>query len=84
MVDLQFDELKWRDTDPRYDINKRSNIIILRPESYGHWKAGTAHVETKEGWSIRTSFEDYRSIDDWNTDWLWCFAPLIKEPQKIE
>lgn len=61
--------------DPRYDINKRANIIILRPTVGGNWSTGTAHVDTKEGWSIVTSFSDYYSIDEWDPDWVWCFVP---------
>jgi hypothetical protein len=40
----------WHRDDPRDAINKRDNIIILRPSMSGHfWDAGTARVETKEG-----------------------------------
>lgn len=65
----------WRKNDPRFDINKRASIIIARPSMRGQWLTGTAHVDTKEGWSIITSFEDHRSIDKWDPDWTWCFAP---------
>lgn len=67
----------WRFGDPRYAINKRDNIIILRPITYGHWMAGTGHVDTKEGWSITTDFKDHKHIDEWNKDWVWCFAPKV-------
>src|ERR1700722_2629959 len=66
----------WRRGDPRYTINKRDNIIILRPQVHG-WIAGTAFVATKDGWYIHTSFDDHKSIDKWDPDWAWCFAPKI-------
>ena len=70
----------WKNTDPRYDINKRDNIVILRPSLKGNnvYIAGTGEVDTKEGWNIFTSFEDYKLIDadtEWNPLWLWAFAP---------
>jgi hypothetical protein len=37
--------------------------------------AGTADVEMKHGWFITTSFEDHRSIDVWDKDWMWTLYP---------
>lgn len=68
----------WKATDPRIDINKRASIVILRPTLIGGWVAGTAFVDTKEGYSIRTSFEDHRVIgadENWDLDWRWAFQP---------
>lgn len=67
----------WKKTDPRLDINKRADIVILRPGCNG-MMAGTAHVDTKSGWNIFTSFDDYRLIAadaEWDQDWQWTFAP---------
>jgi len=68
----------WNKEDPRYSINKRADIIILRPSSNGRLEAGTAHVDTKETWCIFTSFTNCSLIDadsDWDKDWLWTWAP---------
>lgn len=67
----------WKYTDPRFDINKRADIVILRPSlvGHGHMNAGTAHVDTKEGWWIITDFPDHPSIEEWDPDWCWTFAP---------
>lgn len=61
----------WQNYDPRSIIYKRANIIILRPTHI----LGTGFVDTKDGWDIRTSFEDHRSIDKWDPDWKWCRSP---------
>ena len=67
---------KWNKGDPRNSINKRANIFILRPASSGyHWETGIGNVETKNGWSIWTSFAGHSSIDNWDEDWLWSWAP---------
>ena len=69
-------EGRWIFEDPRYTIYKRCNIIILRPSGpAGIWTAGTGFVETKNGWSITTSFTDHRLIDDWDKSWCWTRAP---------
>lgn len=37
--------MNWKNTDPREDINKRDNIVILRPNERGALAhVGTAHV----------------------------------------
>lgn len=67
---------RWIFEDPRHTIYKRCNIIILRPAGpAGIWHAGTGHVETKNGWSITTSFEDHRTIPEWDPSWCWARAP---------
>jgi hypothetical protein len=70
----------WKNTDPRLDINKRANIVILRPALEGKNKyiAGTGQVDTKTGWNIFTSFDDYKLIDvdsEWCSLWHWSFTP---------
>jgi hypothetical protein len=78
-------EGRWLHDDPRHTIYKRCNIIILRPAgARGHWHAGTGYVETKNGWSILTSFEDRRVIDEWDKTWLWSRAPGDKLGPSIE
>jgi hypothetical protein len=69
----------WIKTDPRHLIYKRANIIILRPSILGRfqYEAGTGHVETKNDWSIDTSFTDHSSIETWDKDWLWTRFPDI-------
>ena len=65
----------WRNTDPRIHIYKRADIIILRPVR----DLGYGQVETKNGWSISTDFEDHRSIDEWDPDWFWSRAPDLSQ-----
>lgn len=69
----------WSRGDPRHTINKRAHIVILRPALSGHgWTTGTGHVETHQGYSIITTFEDHRIIGDgdlWDDSWAWTFAP---------
>ncbi len=64
----------WRKGDPRIEINKRADIVIVRPGINGR-EAGMAQVETHQGWYIFTDFEGYKGIDDWPEDWWWTFAP---------
>ena len=71
----------WKNTDPRLDIDKRADIVILRPSltGFGHRTAGVGQVETKNGWSVHTSFEDYKCLhasEEWNPDWQWAFGPV--------
>jgi hypothetical protein len=69
---------KWSYEDPRVEINKRGSIVILRPSLTGYWIAGTGEVETHQGYSIITSFEDYPVIGfsaSWDSAWAWIFAP---------
>lgn len=68
----------WKNSDPRTDINKRDVIVILKPGLNTAFETGIGYVETKNGWSIRTSFENHKLIsetDKWDQDWLWCYAP---------
>lgn len=62
-------DYSWKKTDPRHSINKRDDIVILRPAiGHGLFYAGTAHVDTKETWCIFTDFEDHSLInadDEW-------------------
>ena len=74
---IPIDEPVWRKGDPRHDINKRARIVILRPIAPGRFGAMMADVETKHGWSIviddRSQYG--KSLDDWDPDWLWTWAP---------
>ena len=65
----------WKIEDPRFVVNKRAHIIIVRHGPLGPI-AGTGFVDTKDGWYIHTDFKDYPSIDDWDPTWKWTFAPL--------
>jgi len=48
----------WRDTDPRFDINKRATIVVVSRREC-HTEAFLAFVETKNDWSISTGLERY-------------------------
>ena len=61
----------WRNDDPREHINKRADILILRPTGGTNYRVGQGQVETKNGWSIWTTFEDHQHIDDWDPLWWW-------------
>ncbi len=66
--------LEWKSSDPRLDVSKQADIVILRP-LFG---AGCAQVQTKHGWYIHTDFEDHKTIgadDEWDQDWRWILAP---------
>lgn len=71
--------MSWKNTDPRDDINKRDNIVILRPDSKGAMShVGTAHVDSKHTYCIFTSFDDYKCIaadGKWDELWWWTRAP---------
>jgi hypothetical protein len=74
----------WKNTDPRVDIYKWARIVILRPSllGFGNMIAGIGEVETKNTWTIFTSFSDRRSYIDadtkWNEDWYWARAPEVR------
>lgn len=73
----------WRNTDPRYSINKRADIVIIRPsiKGNGQLEAGMGYVDTKDSWSIWTPFENHNYIsadDNWDTDWTWAWVPKRK------
>jgi len=74
--------MTWKNTDPRLDIHKRADIVIIRLRHYSQ-QACVAQVETKHGWYIHTGFEEpYHRVgsgDDWNPDWQWAFAPSRNE-----
>jgi hypothetical protein len=61
----------WRNDDPREHINKRADILILRPTGGTSYRVGQGKVETKNGWSIWTTFEDHQHIEDWDPLWWW-------------
>lgn len=70
--------MTWKNTDPRLNINKRADIVILRPGLQGQHIAGTGYVDTKDGWHICTSFDDYKHIsadDKWDPIWQWIHGP---------
>lgn len=65
---------EWRSTDPRIDIYKRADIVIIRPDG----SISKAHVDTKEVYCIFTDFSDYRSIcenKNWDSSWKWIYGP---------
>ena len=67
----------WKNTDPRHSINKRAEIVIIRPGAGGR-ETCLGYVDTKDGWYIHTTFEGHTSIhadDKWDTDWCWTWAP---------
>jgi hypothetical protein len=66
----------WKTEDPRFTVDKRAGIVILRPA----WRVGLGTVDTKEGWVIHTTFEDRPTIgvdDEWELGWKWAFAPGV-------
>lgn len=68
---------RWFNSDPRLSINKRANIVILRPPHGIHQPVGTGHVDSKETFCIFTSFDDHSCIhadQDWDQDWYWTFG----------
>jgi hypothetical protein len=72
---------EWKNTDPRHDIYKRANIIIIRPSSLGggHKEAALGHVETKNVYCVFTDFKDGTTHigeeSDWDEAWLWTRTP---------
>ena len=67
----------WRNEDPREHINKRADILILRPTGGVSYRVGQGQVETKHAWTIWTSFEDHQHIDEWDPLWWWDWAPRL-------
>lgn len=62
-------------TDPRYDINKHAEIVIVKPGLNGR-EISIAFVDTKEDWNIFTNFENYTCIDvnqHWDPAWKWIY-----------
>lgn len=68
-------QLPWRNLDPRLFINKRSHIVIMKTTN-GQLFSGS--VETNHGWYIHTDIPGHSSVDDWNPDWVWTYAPSSK------
>jgi hypothetical protein len=74
----------WKNTDPREHINKRGQIVILRPGLHGYhtMRAGLGLVDTKEQYIILTDFEDHHLINadqSWDPSWLWAFGPEVQK-----
>lgn len=67
----------WSNEDPRERINKRADILILRPTGGSSYRVGQGQVETKNGWSIWTTFEDHKYIESWDPLWWWDWAPTL-------
>ena len=71
--------MTWKNTDPRKDINKRANIVILRPDLNGRLEdASAAQVETKNAYCIFTNYEGHSLVNEdekWDPIWWWTFAP---------
>jgi hypothetical protein len=69
---------EWKNTDPRDEIYKRATIVIVRPNLNGAPETGIGFVETKNGYSILTSFENHGLVDEgekWDEAWWWILAP---------
>jgi hypothetical protein len=49
----------WKNTDLRYDINKRANIVIYRHDLK---QVSLAEVDTKEVYNIYTDFDGYPPV----------------------
>lgn len=67
----------WQNTDPRFSVGKYADIVILRPDR----EPCQAQVDTKNGWSICTSYDDHGHLGAdavWNQDWQWTWAPKKK------
>jgi hypothetical protein len=70
--------MEWKNSDPRIDINKRAEIVILRPSLTGKLEAGTGSVETKHVYCVFTSFENHSLVsedEEWDEAWLWIRMP---------
>jgi hypothetical protein len=73
-------DYSWKNTDPRIDIYKRARIVILRPSLLGGGilEAGVGQVETKNGYSILTDFENHSWVSEdekWDEAWYWIRTP---------
>jgi hypothetical protein len=70
----------WKNTDPRFDFNKRGRIVMTHPGPDG-MLAAVVWVETKNSWSVfsnipiagRTEF--LGPDDNWDDAWWWTRAP---------
>lgn len=72
--------MEWKKTDPRTDISKFANIVILRPNlaGCGILEAGTGFADADENYYIFTSFDNHKLVsadDEWPEAWQWIFAP---------
>jgi len=69
--------MNWYKSDPRDSFNKRGTIIVAIPEDC-HYKYYTAHVETKNAYSVffdSKEIYNYAGEDEWNKEWLWTYEP---------
>lgn len=70
--------MDWSNKDPREAINKRDDIVILRPDHKGLMThVGTARVDFRH---IFTSFNDIKHIDanmKWDNLWWWIRIPIV-------
>ena len=71
---------QWRRCDPREHFWKRGSIVVFRPSPIGQglFDAGVGTVETKNGYSVLTSFQEHPLVgedDRWPEGWLWIEAP---------
>lgn len=71
--------MEWKKKDPRFDINKRARIIIIKSYGNKELESSIAYVETKNVYAIFTDFDKpyhYLDVDfDWPKDWYWTFVP---------
>lgn len=71
----------WHNFDPRRDIYKRANIVILHPALSGLLEATVGHVETKNDNIIFTGWSEHPLIRDgesWDEAWYWAHLPETK------
>jgi hypothetical protein len=70
--------MEWKKTDPRLSINKRANIVVVRPSCSGT-EAVCGNVETKHVYCIWLDQPEDRNFiradDEWPEDWWWTFTP---------
>ncbi len=74
-------QIKWKNTDPRFDFNKRGRVVMVYPGPDG-LLAAVARVETKHSWSVFVigepsagRIEFLGPDDDWDDAWWWIAAP---------
>jgi hypothetical protein len=72
---------EWRNTDPRVDFidMNRVEIVIIRPSiNCNGWEAGIGYAEMEHGYSVWTSFENHKHVNEnekWDPAWFWVRAP---------
>jgi hypothetical protein len=70
----------WKGGDPRWDIYKRTRIVIARRDDMGNYsRFASAWVDTKHTYAVlNIDFDDVTYLgegDDWDEEWRWIYAP---------